>query len=98
MCVNQRPDGAPKGSCAARGSVALHHRLKDLVKELGLAERDVRVMTSSCLDACLAGPVVAVEPDHYLCGRVRLEDVPALVDCVARGERPEGLVLGPDEA
>ena len=37
VCVNRRPDGTPKGSCAARGAVELHARLKERLKERGLA-------------------------------------------------------------
>lgn len=93
VCVNRRPDGTPKGSCAARGSVELHARLKQLVKERGLAETEVRACTSSCLDVCWAGPAILVEPDHYAYGRVTQADLEPLVDAVAKGERVERLVL-----
>src|SRR5207248_352449 len=69
VCVNRRPDGTPKGSCAARGGVELHAKLKSLIKERGLAETEIRACTSSCLDACWAGPCIAVEPDHVYYGR-----------------------------
>jgi (2Fe-2S) ferredoxin len=97
VCVNRRPDGAPKGSCAARGSVEIHEKLKALLKERGLATLEARACTSSCLDACWAGPAIAVEPDHYYYGRVRLSDVEEIVDALSRGERVERLVLGPDD-
>src|SRR5262245_31345201 len=93
VCVNRRPDGTPKGSCAARGAVEVHEKLKGLLKARGLAELEVRACTSSCLDACWVGPTIAVEPDHYYYGRVGLEDVPEIVDALARGERVERLVL-----
>jgi (2Fe-2S) ferredoxin len=95
VCVNRRPDGTPKGSCAARGAVELHARLKELLKERGLAELEVRACTSSCLDVCWAGPSIAVEPDHYVYGRVKLEDAEAIVDALAEGTRVERLVLEP---
>jgi len=94
VCVNSRPDGTPKGSCAARGSVALHARLKELLKKRGLAETEVRACTSSCLDTCWAGPSICVEPDHYFYGRVRDADLVEIVDALERGERVERLVLG----
>jgi (2Fe-2S) ferredoxin len=95
--VNRRPDGTPKGSCAARGAVELHARLKQLLKERGLAELEVRACTSSCLDVCWVGPSIAVEPDHYVYGRVKLEDAEAIVDALATGARVERLVLGPSD-
>ena len=93
VCVNRRPDGTPKGSCAVRGAEQVHARLKDLLKKRGLAELEVRACTSSCLDVCWVGPTIAVEPDHFVYGRVQPEDVEAIVDGLARGERVERLVL-----
>lgn len=95
VCVNRRPDGTPKGSCAARGGAEVHEALKRLVKERGLAATEVRVLTSSCLDTCWVGPCVAVEPDHYYYGRVGVEDVAEVVDALAADRRVERLVLSP---
>lgn len=97
VCVNRRPDGTPKGSCAAKGSVEIHARLKALLKERGLAKLEVRACTSSCLDTCWVGPTIAVEPDHYFYGRVGLDDVPEIVDALAAGRRVERLILAPSD-
>lgn len=97
VCANRRPDGTPKGSCAARGSVELHARLKALVEERGLAKVEARVCTSSCLDACWVGPTIAVEPDHFMYGRVRQEDLQEIVDALVRGEPVERLLLAPGD-
>lgn len=97
VCVNRRPDGTPKGSCAARGAVELHEKLKALLKERGLSNLGVRACTASCLDACWAGPIIAVEPDHYFYGRVTEADLPEIVDAFEAGTRVERLVLPPDD-
>src|SRR5688572_22471617 len=97
VCVNRRPDGTPKGSCAARGAEGIHARLKSLLKERRLADTEVRACTSSCLDVCWAGPTIAVEPDHFVYGRVKEGDVEAIVDALALGSRVERLVLQPDD-
>jgi (2Fe-2S) ferredoxin len=97
VCVNRRPDGTPKGSCAVRGAEDLHARLKSLLKARGLADTEVRACTSSCLDVCWAGPAIAVEPDHFTYGRVRPEDLEAIVAGLESGVRVERLVLGPDD-
>ena len=97
VCVNRRPDGTPKGSCAARGAVELHERLKGLLKERGLAGTEVRACTSSCLDTCWAGPTIAVEPDGFFYGRVTEADLEPILDGLVRGERVERLVLQPDD-
>ena len=93
VCNNRRPDGAPKPSCAARGSLDIHAALKALLAERGLANLEVRACTSSCLDVCSAGPAIAVEPDGYFYGRVTLADVPEVVDALSSGSRVERLVL-----
>ena len=60
-CTNRRPDGHPRGSCAARGSEKLRDYMKVRVKELGL-ER-VRINTAGCLDRCELGPCIVIYPE-----------------------------------
>lgn len=93
VCTNRRAPGTPKGSCATRGAEAIHAELKAAVAARGLARVEARVCTSSCSDACWAGPVIAVSPDGYFYGRVTQADVPEIVEALARGERVERLVL-----
>ena len=95
VCVNSRPDGTPKGSCAARGAVELHAELKDMLKKRGLAETEVRACTSSCLDTCWVGPCIAVEPDGYFYGRVRSADLPEILDAFEQGQRVDALLVHP---
>jgi (2Fe-2S) ferredoxin len=97
VCVNRRPDGTPKGSCAARGGEGIHARLKTLLKERRMADTEVRACTSSCLDVCWAGPAIAVEPDHFVYGRVQDSDVEAIVDALASDSRVDRLVLEPED-
>jgi (2Fe-2S) ferredoxin len=97
VCVNRRPDGTPKGSCAARGSVELHAKLKELLKARGLAETEVRACTSSCLDTCWAGPTIAVMPDHFFYGRVQQGDLEEIVEALVEDRRVERLVLRPED-
>ncbi len=97
VCVNRRPDGTPKGSCAARGAIELHQKLKETLKARGMHDTEVRACTSSCLDTCWVGPSIAVEPDHYFYGRVRMEDVEEIVEALARDRAVERLVLEPSD-
>jgi (2Fe-2S) ferredoxin len=97
VCVNRRPDGTPKGSCAERGSVEIHAALKAELGKRGLASVEARACTSSCLDVCWAGPSIAVTPDGYFYGRVTLADVPEIVGALIEGQRVERLVLPPED-
>ena len=97
VCVNSRPAGAPKGSCAARGAVEVHAALKEQLKTTGLARLEARACTASCLDVCWAGPTIAVEPDGYFYGHVTPADVPEIVAALRDGRRVDRLVLPPED-
>lgn len=97
VCVNRRPDGEPRGSCAARGAVEIHAALKTALKAQGLAKLEARACSASCLDTCWVGPTIAVEPDGYFYGRVTLADVPEIVSALKEGRRVERLVMAPED-
>ena len=61
VCCNRRPDGHPRGSCAARGSEKLRDYMKVRAKELGL--KGVRVNQAGCLDRCEFGPTLVIYPE-----------------------------------
>ena len=74
VCTNERPPDAPKPCCLARGSLAVYHRFKDRVRELGLRD-EVMVVRTGCLKHCSHGITVAVWPHNYWYAGVTLEDV-----------------------
>ncbi len=95
VCVNRRPDGSPKGSCAARGSEAVYSKLRALLRERGFGHVGIRACSSSCLDACGSGPNVLVEPDHVLYAGVTEADVLEIVEALERGELVQRLLPKP---
>lgn len=95
VCLNRRPDGSPKGSCAERGSEALYQALRVALKERGLARVEARAVSCSCLDACYTGPSVLVEPDHVLYGHVTPDDLPDILDAIEQGSTVERLAVDP---
>jgi (2Fe-2S) ferredoxin len=97
VCINQRDEDHPKGSCIARDSEDVHRVLKEQLKARGLARMEARVCTSSCLDQCSSGVCILVEPDHFFYGRVTVADVPAIVEGIVSGDRVERLVLSPED-
>ena len=74
VCLNERPPEAAKPSCAPRGSLAVYHRFKDRVKELGIRDR-VMVVRTGCLKHCSQGITVAVWPYNLWYRGVTVEDV-----------------------
>jgi (2Fe-2S) ferredoxin len=95
VCLNERPAGNPKGSCAQKGSEAVFDRLKAMVKEQGLADR-IMVNRTNCLKHCSLGVTVAVQPDNVWYARVGLEDLPEILQSHLADGRPVARLLMPD--
>jgi len=88
VCLNERPENAPKPCCARRGALAVYHRFKDRVKELGLRDR-VLVTRTGCLKHCSRGTTVAVWPYNLWYGGVTKEDVEEIISKTVLGEGAE---------
>ena len=71
--------------------------LKERLKERGLSEVVARACTSSCLDACWVGPMIACSEGGYFYGRVQTTDVEEIVDALEHGTRVERLLLSPSD-
>ena len=85
VCVNDRPAGASKPSCAPRGGLEVYRRFKDRVRELGLRDR-VMVVRTGCLKHCSLGITVAVWPWNVWYQRVTLADVDEILETTVVGE------------
>jgi (2Fe-2S) ferredoxin len=97
VCCNRRPDGHPRGSCAAKGSEALRDYMKARAKELGLAR--VRINASMCLDRCEHGPSIVVYPEGVWYTVATREDVDAVLERhVKAGDRVRALLMPPETA
>jgi (2Fe-2S) ferredoxin len=84
VCLNERSPDAEKPSCAPRGSLAVYHRFKDRVKELGLRDR-VMVNRTGCLKHCSRGITVAVQPLNLWYAGVTSEDVDEILEVTVLG-------------
>lgn len=87
ICENRRPEGAPKGSCAARGGEAVRAAFKSELLRRGLNE-EIRANSAGCLDLCAQGPVVVVYPEGTWYVGVRPEDVVEIVEQHLIGGKP----------
>jgi (2Fe-2S) ferredoxin len=87
ICENRRPDGAPRGSCAARGSEAVKKAFKTELVQRGL-DQEIRANGAGCLDLCEQGPVVVVYPEGTWYAKVQPEDVAEIVREHLQGGRP----------
>jgi (2Fe-2S) ferredoxin len=84
VCLNSRPAGNPKGSCAEKGAEALFDRLKAIVKESGLGDR-VIVNRTSCLKHCSQGTTVAVYPENVWYGHATEADAEEIARSLEHG-------------
>jgi len=93
VCENRRPEGHPRGCCAAAGGTEVKEALKAELKARGLQTR-VRTNSAGCLDACEHGVALVVYPEGVWYGGVTPADVPEIVDRHLVGGAPvERLVI-----
>ena len=79
VCLNDRGEDNPKGSCAQRGGEAVLESLRASLHERGL-KGVVRAVGTRCLGQCAHGPVVTVHPDDVWYRRVQETDVEQLIE------------------
>lgn len=88
VCLNERPPDGPKPCCSLRGSLAVYHRFKDRVKELGIRNQ-VMVVRTGCLKHCSQGITVAVWPYNLWYRGVTLDDVEEILSTTVLGRGRE---------
>lgn len=97
VCINQRPEGHPRGCCGSRGGNAVRARFKALVSEHGLKGR-VRANNAGCLNLCELGVSVVVYPECTWYKGVRVDDVDEIFTEHILGGRPvERLLVAEDD-
>ena len=96
VCLNDRGEGHPKGSCSQRGGEAVLDKLRAELHGCGL-KGVVRAVGTRCLGQCAHGPVVTIHPDNVWYRRVQESDVGLLVEQhVLGGEVIERLEISPE--
>ncbi len=78
VCCNRRPDGHPRGSCAAKGSEKLRDYMKARAKEMRIP--NIRVNTAGCLERCEDGPCLVIYPEGVWYKIETTADVDAVLD------------------
>jgi (2Fe-2S) ferredoxin len=93
-CVNRRPDGHSRGSCAAGGSEKLRDYMKPRAKELALPR--VRINGAACLDRCELGPCVVIYPEGVWYRVTSTQDIDRVLEAhLVEGGRASELLLPP---
>jgi (2Fe-2S) ferredoxin len=95
VCCNTREPGHSRGCCDPARSQALRNHLKNELKKRGLGA--VRANMAGCLDQCEHGPNLVIYPQGIWYGRVRIEDVPRIIDeTIIKGVVLNDLVIASD--
>ena len=95
-CVNERPEGHPRGSCKAKGAEGLRDYMKKRAKELKI--KGVRINQGGCLDRCELGPTMVIYPEGVWYHYDNEADVDEILQRhLLKGERVERLILRPDQ-
>jgi len=79
VCLNERPEGHPRGCCKAKGAEEILVKFKQEIKKKGLNIK-IRAQKAGCLDTCEKGPTVVIYPEGVWYGGVTVADVNEIVD------------------
>lgn len=93
-CMQARPPGHPRGSCAEHGAKALVERLQMRVDRERLD--GVAVTMTGCMGFCRTGPLMVVYPQGLWYAPRNEADIDEIVDSHFKGGKPvERLVILP---
>ncbi|HAZ37113.1 MAG TPA: NADH-quinone oxidoreductase subunit F, partial [Clostridiaceae bacterium] len=65
--------------CTSSGSMDIKKALEDELKKRGI-DKEVEVIRTGCFGLCALGPVVIIYPEGAFYSRVKVEDIPELVE------------------
>ncbi|MBF0142346.1 MAG: (2Fe-2S) ferredoxin domain-containing protein [Magnetococcales bacterium] len=79
VCLNQRPEGHPRGSCGALGAKSVMEAFAGEFEKRGLFEKNL-LTGAGCMGPCDQGPTVVVYPEGVWYVRVTPKDVPEICE------------------
>jgi (2Fe-2S) ferredoxin len=92
ICINERPDDHPLGSCAGRGAMELRDYLKKRSREVN--GREICVTATKCLSRCDKGPVVVIYPEGIWYAPQTIADADEIFEThLQKGGRVERLMI-----
>ncbi len=95
-CEQSSPPGMPKPSCVNENTRDLFQHLGQRLMEKGLIAT-VQPIRTSCLNRCQLGPVMLVEPGHYMYVGLTKEKIDRIIDEHIIGGKVVEEYLIPDE-
>ncbi|MCP4043112.1 MAG: (2Fe-2S) ferredoxin domain-containing protein [Gammaproteobacteria bacterium] len=97
VCIQSRPPGHPKGSCADHGCQKVLDEFQQQFEQRELWGK-MLLTKASCMGTCEYGPSVLVYPESVMYGKVTQKDVTAIVEEHLLGGTPVDRLRVPEEA
>lgn len=79
VCTQNRPQGHPRGSCAASGCNEVINEFMSEIQNRNLFEK-IGLTNTGCMGPCSLGPSVLVYPEGIMYGNVNKEDVKTIFE------------------
>ncbi|MGB0990202.1 ferredoxin [Arcobacter sp. F155] len=95
-CEQSAPPGMPKPSCVNEQTQDLFNHLAQTLMQKGVMG-PVQAIRTSCLGRCQMGPVMMVEPGHYMYSNLSKEKLDKIVDEHIIGGNPVAEYLIPEQ-
>lgn len=96
ICGQNRPQGHPRGSCAASGSAEVINEFMAQMQNRNLFDK-IALTNTGCMGPCSLGPSVLVYPEGVMYGQVTAKDVTTIIDQHLLGGEPVSRLLMPAE-
>jgi len=92
ICDSHRPRVHGGGCCSDKGSTSLQEALEELLQVKNLSPH-VEVRSTGCMRNCRQGISVKVMPDNLLYGKVKMADLPQIVEQHLENDQPVDRLL-----
>ena len=96
VCTQNRPQGHPRGSCAASGCAEVMNEFMLEIQRRNLFDK-IGLTNTGCMGPCSFGPSVLVYPEGVMYGRVGKDDVKAIIEKHLLGGEPVAALQLPAE-
>jgi len=87
VCTQNRPQGHPRGSCAATGCADVINEFMNEIQNRNLFDT-IGLTNTGCMGPCMMGPSVLVYPEGIMYGRVTKDDVKTIIEEHLLGDKP----------
>jgi (2Fe-2S) ferredoxin len=95
-CEQSAPPGMPKPSCVNPQTQDLFQHLAQTLMQKGIIAT-VQPVRTACLNRCNAGPVMLVEPGHFMYVGLTKEKIDRIIDEHIMGGTPVDEYIIPEE-